>query len=580
MKRRLAKTLQGVLLAVLCSVLFAACSLPGLDALLATGGSSGVSGSDVSQDAAAPEDADAPAPVEDGSLFSPEYAVQAEAVCMVNEDTGLTVYEKNADAPLSAASLVKMMTCMLAMEKVQDLDAELVVSDKSWIYDELFGKNASTADIRKGETLSVRELLYAALLPSANEAALLLADYVAGGYMPNFMYMMNTRAAKLGCTGTVFVSPNGLSEEDVTTARDMVLITRAFMSYPELVEIAGTASYEMAAHEAHAAPYYITTTDRLLVPTSPYYSAFSGTAGCVLAGKTGSLGEWQNFASMAKRNGETYICVVLHSPDAADGIGPGLDPAQARPALYEAAALYDWAFTSLSIRPALDVTQPVTEIRVRYSAEQDTVRLMPASDLKTVLPLAADDTQLKRKYDLPEALSAPLEQGDVVGSITLLLGGQVVGTTDLLVEKDVARNNTLYMAGRVGDFFSSTFIKVLLVLVVLAAVAYVGLLAWAHKHPRPKARRQQADGSSGAPQTRKRKPGPAGGVRKKAPPGQAARTSAAQRGAAHSPTQPARAKQTYVRPGGERPPQTRPFGEGTGERNRTAAGEAAERKRP
>ena len=172
-------------------------------------------------------------------LYMPDdFDIAAAAVYLVNEETGTVLYAKNENEPLVMASLVKMMTCILTVENVADIDAETVTADKSWIFDELYGKNASTADIRPGETLTVRELLYAMLLPSANEAALLAADYVSGGYMKNFLYMMNTRAQALGCTNTVFVDANGLSEGNLTTAKDMYLIARAFMSYPVLVEIA------------------------------------------------------------------------------------------------------------------------------------------------------------------------------------------------------------------------------------------------------------------------------------------------------------------------------------------------------
>ncbi len=386
--------------------------------------------------------------------------------------------------------MVKMMTAVLAMEYIEryglDLDTELVDStDKIWIFNVLAdyriatGSSPSTADIRRGETLSFRELLYATLLPSANEAALILADHVSGGYMENFMYQMNTRAQQLGCSGTYFADANGLSEANVTTAQDMVLIVREFMSYPELVEIASESSYQMAAHELHTEPYTIHTTNRLLVQTSPYYSAFSGAAGTVVAGKTGSLYDWQNFASMAQQDGESYICVVLGSPNGADLVGAALEPAQNRPALYESAQLYEWVFDSFEVRSAIDVEQPVTELRVRYSIEQDTVHLMPSDDVQAVLPIGASDELIRRNYELPPQLDAPVQQGDVVGVVRLSVEGQEIGTADLIVAQTLERNNTLYLFSRIGEFFTSTYVKVLLVLLIMMAAAYAALVVWA-----------------------------------------------------------------------------------------------------
>ena len=85
--------------------------------------------------------------------------------------------------------------------------------------------NASTADIRRGETQSLRNLLYAMLLPSGNEAAYIVADYMGGGSIDNFVAMMNDEAKAVGCTGTTFVDPCGLNPNNITTARDAVSYT-------------------------------------------------------------------------------------------------------------------------------------------------------------------------------------------------------------------------------------------------------------------------------------------------------------------------------------------------------------------
>lgn len=415
-----------------------------------------------------------PVQAAEGGLYRlPEdFTLQAGGVILINANSGAVVYEKNADDQFVCASLVKMMTCILAMENVADLDAPTMEA-RGWIYDELYGKNASHADIRKGEVLTMRELLYAMLLPSANEAALITADFISGQYYQNFIYMMNQKAAALGCTNTVFADPNGLSEENLTTPRDMALILQAFVSYPELVEIAATPVYEMAAHN-HEAPYNILTTNRLLVESDPYARAFPKVRGAVKAGKTGSLGEWQNFASMAEVDGESYYCVVMNSPNAADATA-GEGATRFRPALYETAALYNWVFTNYEVQPALDVERPITEIRVKYSTKQDSVRLLPESNLATVLPVDGSQ-EIEKVFALPQFLEAPVAKGDRVGTVALLIDGTPIGEVDLIVSQDVERNPTLYIMEQVKGFFGSTLFKVLLMLVVVAVVLYIGLV--------------------------------------------------------------------------------------------------------
>lgn len=420
-----------------------------------------------------------PVLAEEPSLYTPDFEVQAAAVYLVNGDSGTVVYQKNADTPLVMASLVKMMTCLVAMDHVQDLDAETVTATQ-WVFDALFGKNASNADIWKGETLTVRELLYAILMPSANEAALMLAEHTSDGYIPNFLYMMNSKAEALGCTNTHFADPNGLSEENRSTAHDIYLITKAFMENPTLVEIAASNNYEMAAHN-HPQPYYIATTNRFLVPSDPYAKAFPDIASSVVAGKTGSLGEWQNFASKAVKDGETYFCVVLNSPNSADVVASANGYTQVRPALYETGELYSWVYKNFSTRAALDVEKPITEVRVKYSTDMTSVRLLPDSDLKTVLPNGANDNSIVKSFDLPEYLAAPIKKGDVVGTVTLSLEGQEIGTANLVVSQDVRRNWVLFGVQKLEEFVGTVYFKVLLLLVLLAVAAYILLAVRANK---------------------------------------------------------------------------------------------------
>ncbi|MDY4447736.1 serine hydrolase, partial [Gemmiger sp.] len=125
--------------------------------------------------------------------------ILAPAAYVVNLDTNIVVYEKNSETPLQAASLTKLMTTLLLLENYQDQLDTISLTAPSYIYDLIWEKttNASTADIRKGETQTLRNLLYAMMLPSANEAAYIVADYMGGGSIDNFVAMMNEEAARI-----------------------------------------------------------------------------------------------------------------------------------------------------------------------------------------------------------------------------------------------------------------------------------------------------------------------------------------------------------------------------------------------
>lgn len=399
---------------------------------------------------------------ESDSLFDTAPALTAPAGYVVNLDTNIVVYEKNSETQLSAASLTKMMTTLLLLENYQDQLDSISLTAPSYIYDLIWEQstNASTADIRRGETQSLRNLLYAMLLPSGNEAAYIVADYMGGGSIDNFVAMMNDEAKAVGCTSTTFVDPCGLNPNNITTARDAYLILRALTAYDVFATVIATPSYDMGTNDRYTTPgtYIIQNTDKL-VTNSSYHRDYTR------GGKTGSLGEWQNFAGWHSQNGESYISVLLNVPYDAD-------PEGMRPALAETGTIMDWVFDTYTIAPALDTTQPITEVRVAYSTQTDTVMLYPADNMMTLLPAAGGAALTEPVFNVPDELAAPIRQGDVVGTVTLTIQGEVIGTADLIAGSDVSRNQVLYTLSRVSLFFSSTYFKVVIALTIFVVGCY------------------------------------------------------------------------------------------------------------
>ena len=400
---------------------------------------------------------------ESGTLADTAPALTAPAAYVVNLDTNIVVYEKNSETPLSAASLTKMMTTLLLLENYQDQLDTISLTAPSYIYDLIWEQstNASTADIRRGETHSLRNLLYAMLLPSGNEAAYIVADYMGGGSIDSFVAMMNDEAAAIGCTGTTFVDPCGLNPNNITTARDAYLILRALTAYDIFATVVGTPTYDMGTNDRYVTPgtYILQNTDKL-VTNSSYHRDYTR------GGKTGSLGEWQNFAGWHSQDGESYISVLLNVPMESD-------PEGGRPALLETGTIMDWVFNTYTIAPALDTTQPITEVRVAYSTQADTVMLYPADNMMTLLPREGGSALTEQIFNVPDELGAPIKQGDIVGTVTLTIQGETIGTADLIAGSDISRNQLLYTISRISTFFSSTYFKVVVMLTMLAVGAYL-----------------------------------------------------------------------------------------------------------
>ena len=391
------------------------------------------------------------------SGYDPDFEVTAEAAYIVNLDTNLVVYEKNSETPLVAGSLTKLMTMILLLKNYQDQLDTITVTAPGYIYDYLYGKGASSADIRRGETHTLRTLLYAMEVQSGNEAAYIVADYKGGGSIDNFVAMMNAEAEAIGCTGTTFTDPCGLDEGNITTARDSYLLLRAAMEYDAFVEAAGVYTWQVPQSSAHDAPYTIISTNRMISSASELYRSYTQ------GGKTGSLSSgWQNFASWHTQDGETYISVLLHS---SDEIGN-------TPAEIETGQLMDWVFATFGVGAALDTTQPISELPVRYATEAESVMLYPVDNMMTLLPREGGAAVTEQTFNLPESLAAPVTQGEVVGSVTISIEGEEVGTVDLIAGSNVSRNQVLYTLSRVGEFFSSTYFKVVVILTMVTVAIY------------------------------------------------------------------------------------------------------------
>lgn len=401
-----------------------------------------------------------------GARYELPFEPNARSYLVASLDTGEIVFEKNSHEQLIPASLTKLLTAYTVYQYVDDIDGTMVTAPR-YIYDELYGQGGSTADIRQGQTISVRDLLYALLLPSANEAASILADYVGNGSIANFCMMMNNEARKLGCTDTNFTNPHGLFiENHYTSAYDMYLIAKACYAIPGFMDIVTTNTYEMPYnHPSGNYPngWYIQSTVRMQSRTSPYYRSY------VKGMKTGSLDEiGHNFVSVCSKNGENYICVV---------IGAARSATDASPAFTTTAEIMDYFFDNYSVRAANTLDFPVTDVPLKYSSDTDTLLLYAESEVMAILPNTADETSFAKVYNLPESVSAPVKAGDAIGSVDYYLASTLVGSSRLVSRTDADRNIILFLVGKVQERLSSLYLKVV-VRVTLVLVLLYGVYAY------------------------------------------------------------------------------------------------------
>ncbi len=391
------------------------------------------------------------------------FEVASQAAYLVNTDTGDVIYEKNADKQMYPASLTKIMTAILAIEAVKDLEGTMVTAP-GYVYDEFAGVGVSTADIRRGETVSMMDLLYALLLPSACEAGNIIADYVSGGDIPAFVDSMNRKARELGAVNTHFANPHGLFDSSqVTTAKDMYRIAQYAMTLPVFEKICSTPSYTMPVTEKHpGGNWYIHHTNKLLVKGSPYYYEYAKGI------KTGTLPEaGRNLISTASKNGYNYLLVTLGAPyENADG-------SNTNKSFTDAVSLYEWAFSNFSFQTILKENDVVDEVPVELSADQDFVTVVAKNDVTALLPAQTDASAIQQKITLREHVKAPIKKGDLLGVVELKLADDVISSVDLVALRDVDRSMWLYALDVTKRFFGQTYVQMMLAGLVIAFLLYL-----------------------------------------------------------------------------------------------------------
>ena len=222
---------------------------------------------------------------------------------LVDADSGEAVAEKEADVSIYPASMTKVMTALLALEANPDLEQPVTLPED--IFPELQAEGASMAGFRPGETATVRDLLYGALLPSGAECCEALAREVSGSEEA-FVELMNQKAAALGMASTHFCNPTGLHDpEHVSTARDMAVLLRAAMQNEMFRTIFATARYTVPPTNLHPDGFTMEST---------FWSELDGTElrrGKFLGGKTGyTSAAGLCLASAAEVKGKTYLMVT------------------------------------------------------------------------------------------------------------------------------------------------------------------------------------------------------------------------------------------------------------------------------
>lgn len=318
-----------------------------------------------------------------------ELSVSAPSVCLMEKNSGKILYEKNSRDIRACASITKVMTLILTMEALDK--GELHLDDMLTASAHASSMGGSDIWLKEGEQMSVNDLIKATVVMSANDAAVVLAEAVAGSEEA-FVIRMNEKAQSLGMADTVFKNCNGLDQEGhVTSAYDVALMSRELMNYPKIFD------YTKIWID------YVRDGETQLVNTNKLIRTYNGITG-LKTGTTSQAGSC--ISATAERDGLGLVAVVLGAASTKERFG------DAETLLNYGFANYTVAQPDFEIPDVLPVKCGMTD-QVRIEAQKGEGILIPVKDKGNI------EVRVET-----EELTAPIEKGDCVGKVVFSLGGE------------------------------------------------------------------------------------------------------------------------------------------------------------
>lgn len=329
--------------------------------------------------------------------------ISAAAAVVMDGATGKILYEKDKDRRVYPASTTKIMTALLAIEQ-GSLDKKVKISPKA------VGVEGSSIYLAAGEQLTMRDLVYGLMLRSGNDAAVAIAEEIAGG-TDSFVELMNQRAAELGAVSTHFMNPNGLHDENhYTTALDMAIIARQAMNNPAFKEVAKAKSYEANRGEGKYNVFY---------NKNKVVYQYEGGSG-IKIGYTKASG--RTLVASSERNGMELICVVMNAPDWFN----------------DSYALMDYGYSCYEKVMAAEGRKPLKRFPVS-GGDKPEVWVGTKEDVTCPIKKGGA-SKVGLSYALEENAEAPLRRWQEAGMVHVYVDGAYSHSEPLYFLEDIGKN--------------------------------------------------------------------------------------------------------------------------------------------
>ncbi|MBP1924967.1 D-alanyl-D-alanine carboxypeptidase (penicillin-binding protein 5/6) [Sedimentibacter acidaminivorans] len=395
-------------------------------------------------------------------------SILCRSAVLIDADTGTILAGKDANKKMYPASTTKIMTAILAIE-MGNLSDVITVDEKTPF--EIIGSHIA---LEPGEILTLKDLLYALMLPSANDAAAVIAKHY-GGSTEEFAKLMNNKAKELGALNTHFANPHGLHDENhYTTATDLAIITKYAMQNETFRTIVGTKKYEIQPTNKKTETRYFTNLNKMLYCStssqihidgrwvSPLYD---GTIGV----KTGYTPEAGNcLVSYVEKNGTNLIVVAMN--------GVSLE-------MYEDAHnLFNYGFSDYKSTKLVSKNTFIQNLQIE-NGDSKTISAITESDFSTLVK--KNSTKDIKSNVIINNITLPIKKNDIVGKLEFSIDGKTIGSVNLITPISV-QSTLLDSPKKKFGIFNFVMILAFIILILIVIRTYNNIRIKINKRKRRK----------------------------------------------------------------------------------------------
>lgn len=340
--------------------------------------------------------------------------LESGSAILIEQNSGQILYEHNIHEQLRPASVTKVMSVLLIMEAIDS--GKITLEDKVPCSSNASSMGGSQIWLNETEELTVNEMLKAICVVSANDCTVAMAEYLAGS-QESFVEKMNQKAKELGMNDTCFKNCHGIDEDEhITSSYDIALMSRELLTkHPSITNY--TTIWMDSLRDGKSE----------LVNTNKLIRNYQGATGL----KTGSTSlALYNLSASATRNGLSLIAVIMKAPST-------------KVRFSEAQKLLDYGFNNYSYKELSKKNDSIKKVTVTKGVESE-INAIFKDDFGTLLK-KGEDKNISQNISIDENLSAPIIKGQKIGEASFTLNGKVIGTVDIISDKEIRKNGLMNM---------------------------------------------------------------------------------------------------------------------------------------